>query len=142
MKKIPLDYQSESVCYTSKREKVTYKDILKKFGDIQEKHNKIAEFMKRNKTDAKVIPIEELGNHEVALFQSFAKESFQTYSLSDIMVDFQIEPETGKVTVLKLYRFRGEEWMETRTYWTGNYNKTWRAWTALPPRQSTWMIYD
>ena len=137
-----MGHDYEAICYIAKREDIKRKDINKVFGNIKKKHEKIVEFMHRSKTTAKVISIEDLGKHDVALFQCNQKETFQDYSLCDIMVDFTIDRMTGEVTVKKLLRWNRKWVLETRKYYTGNYGKTWRAWTALPNREKAkWEVY-
>ena len=136
------DYEAETVCYTSKREEISTKEIPSLFGDILEKHKKMEEFILRSRTKAQVIPAEELGKYGTALFQAAAR-GLMEYSLSDIMVDFEIDQRTGKVTATKLWRYRGKNELETRTYFMGNYGKTWRAWSALPEDEAAkWDKYD
>lgn len=136
------DYKSDMVCYTSKREEISKKDIPSLFGDPLEKHKKVEEFILRSRAKARVIPAKELEKHEVALFQAGAK-GLMDYSLSDIMVDFEIDQKTGKVTAEKLWRYMGKNELETRTYYMGNYGKTWRAWSAIPEGEAAkWNRYD
>lgn len=127
--------KKENICFTRKMEKILKKEIRSAVGDVYEKHQKIEEFLNRDKT-AKIIKADDLGKHDVALFQTsvIQETEFQPYSLSDILVDFQIDGD--KVTAKKLYRFMGEYELETRTYFLSNYGKTWRAWAALPKRRA------
>ena len=126
----------EDICFTRKMEKILKEEIRSAVGDVYEKHQKVEEFLKRDKT-AEIIKAEDLGKHDVALFQTivdtYKEEGFQAYSISNILVDFQIDGD--KVTAKKLYRFRCEYELETRTYFLSNYGKTWRAWAALPKRR-------
>ena len=129
------------ICFTIKTKPIREKEINVQFGNVFEKHKKVVEFMKRNKTD-KIIPVKELGKHDAALFQTLLiPHELQEYSLSDIMVDFEIDYETGTVTAKKLFRCLGRYEMETRVYYLDNYGKTWRAWSALPKREAA-RIWD
>ena len=81
-----------------------------------------------------IIPIEELEKHKAALFQTVNNDYFQEYSLEDVLIDFEVDREKGKVKAQKLMRTFGEYELETRIYYIENYGKTWRAWAALPTR--------
>ena len=132
MSEIKYDYQAETICFIRDMKEIDRKEIPDIFGDVIRKHDKVEAFMARGKKNARVIPADKLELYDVALFQIKGKDMIRPYSLSDIMVDFEIDRKTGKVTAKKLYRYREKYELETRTYYIGNYNRTWRAWTALP----------
>ena len=127
-------HEENEICYT--RELVHIDAFSKKGIEINRRFTRAAferfDFMKRPKTDAKIIPVEELEMHKIALFQNNHPLELNEYSLSDILNNFEVNRETGKVTAEKIwYRLSNFE-IEKRTYYIENYNKTWRAWTALP----------
>lgn len=125
----------DGVCFIKRNEKITKKEVPEKFGDLLAKHMKVEEFIGRQKHTAKVIPADELEKHDTALFE--LNHEFEIhYTLSDIMVDFEVDRKAGEVTVKKLWRYQGKYEMETRIYYIENYNKTWRAWTAVPTKDA------
>ena len=129
----------EHVCYERKRREIRKKDINRLFGNAFLKRMKIERFLKQEKTTASVIPVEELWKHEVALFQNNQDNPFeelrQEYSLNDILVDYVADYEFKFVRAQKLFYWSDKYILETRVYRLENYNKTWRAWTALPTRE-------
>lgn len=126
----------EDICFVRKCEIVSRKKAHSVIGDIITKRIKIEQFLHRKKTNTP-IPADELEKHDVALFQpNHLEYDFQDYLLSDIMVDFEIDKEHGKITARKLYYYNGRHEIETRTYYMGNYGKTWRAWASLPTRKA------
>lgn len=131
-------YEIEEICYTQKQEPIGKNEITVKIGNILEMADKIKKFMNRNKKSAMVIPVEELEQHDTALFQTNTDwTTGSNYCLENILTGFQVDRTKGRVTAKKLYKFRGEYIMETRTYLIRNYGKTWRAWTALPDDQES-----
>ena len=135
-------YEMDEVCYIHKSEEIRREEIPAKIGNVMELADKIKAFMARDKKGAMVIPAEELEQHDTALFQNHIigeGDPLLLYSPGDIMTGFKVDRATGKVIVKKLYRFRGDYLMETRTYLIRNYGKTWRAWTAMPDeRKARW----
>ena len=119
------------ILFTKRTEKITEKEVQNKFGDLITKHKKVEEFIGRPKQTAKVITEEDLEKYDTALFE-LNVEGRIYYTLSDIMVDFEVNRQAGEVTVKKLWRYRGKYEMEIRKYYIENYNRTWRAWTAVP----------
>lgn len=131
--------EKEHICYIHKSIRITEEEFKSINKDLLNKHQKIKEFIGRDRKDAKLIPEEELVNHDIAFFQLLqmppAEQIYFSDSLSNIMVDFLVDREKGEVTAKKWWRFRGEVGMETRIYLLENYNKTWRAWTAVPEKK-------
>ena len=119
------------ICFTKRTEKITEKEVQKKFGDLITKHKKVQEFIGRPKQTANVITEEDLEKYDTALFELNVEDIIH-YTLSDIMVDFEVDRKAGEVTVKKLWRYRGKYEMEIRKYYIENYNRTWRAWSAVP----------
>ena len=124
----------DGICFIKRNEKITKKEVPEKFGDLLAKHTKAEEFIGRQKHTAKVIPADELEKHDTALFEVNIEGGH--YTLSDIMVDFEVDRKAGEVTAKKLWRYQGTYEMETRTYYIENYNKTWRAWMAVPTEEA------
>ena len=125
----------EDICYTRKTGIISRKKINSVFGDIITKRKKIEQFLHNEKTETP-IPVDELREHDVALFQTSIHEGRQEYLLEDIMVDFEIDKEKGEVTARKLIYYNRVHELETRIYYLDNYGKTWRAWAALPTREA------
>ena len=126
----------EDIICKRKCEIVSRKNVRYVFGSIYTKRIKIEQFLHRKKTNTP-IPANELEKHDVALFQpNHLEHGFEEYTLSDIMVDFEIDKEHGEITARKLYYYNGRHEIETRTYYIENYGKTWIAWAALPTREA------
>ena len=138
MKEPKLDYQADSVCYIRSIKEIKQKEIPLEFGNVTLKQLKTQDFIARKKSSAKIIPVDKLWMYEAALFQIHGVDMITPYRLSDILVDFEVDKKTGKVTAKKLYKHNGKYEMETRIYYTGNYNQTWRAWTALPEDENAY----
>lgn len=135
---------SENISYIARTKQLKkWKEINQAYEGIREKQRKIRDFMNRDKSQAVVIPAEELKNHDTALFEVLARTLGGRviedpwacgWSLSDILVDFRVDTERGTVTAVKIYECMSGSELETRTYYLENYGKTWRAWDALPER--------
>ena len=127
---------NEDVCYVRKREFIKKKEIRVLFGDVIQKREKTKAFIIQRKTDVP-IPISELEKYEAALFQHHHNnDEWPEYLLEDILVDYEIKADRGEVTAKKLFYHMGKYELETRTYYLGNYGKTWRAWKALPTEEA------
>lgn len=138
---------NELICYKfTTREDLSEKDIREEFGDIYEKKKRIFAYLDKEE-DPKIIPPEQLKDHEVAFFENNIEDALdydtqmfvpRPFSLEDVLVDFEVDTKKETVTAKKLYRYRGKYFMKTRTYDMKNYGKTWRAWTAMPKEHYVW----
>lgn len=134
-------------CYTfTTKENLKEKDVQKEFGNLLETRSKIFAFLRREE-EAHIIPLEQLGEHEVAFFENnietgtFDYETFEPvkpFSLEDVLANFVVDTKKQTVTAKKLYRFQGRYYMRTRKYDMKNYGKTWRAWTGIPKEHYVW----
>lgn len=130
-------------CYTYTQKVLkNWKEVKKEFGDSFATKIKLREFIGKLE-EPRIIPIEELGNHEVAFFENnedIRSISYETgeldpnpgFRMEDIMYNFEVDTMKGLVKAKKLYRFNGDYYLVTRKYKTEDYGKTWRAWTGIP----------
>ena len=127
----------EEICYRGKFETINKKKVVEEFGGIIEKRKKVQNFLKQKKV-TEPIRKEDLGKYDTALFQPHLNPNpyFQEYSFEDILVDYQIDQEKGTVTAKKLIMSNRMYELVTRVYDLENYNRTWRAWAALPTREA------
>ena len=134
-------------CYTfTTKGNLKEKDVQKEFGNLLETRSKIFAFLRREE-EAHIIPLEQLGEHEVAFFENNIEtgtvnyetfEPVKKFSLEDVLANFVVDTKKQTVTAKKLYRFQGRYYMRTRKYDMKNYGKMWRAWTGIPKEHYVW----
>ena len=131
----------DDVCYKYTMTPLREKDIKEEFGD-QHILKEMARKFFTNEEEPRIIPVEELGEHDAAYFENnnqlldfnyVSGEPIQKGpSTIDVLVNFKVDREKGTVTGKKLFQCMGKYTMQKRIYSLKDYGKTWRAWTGMP----------
>ena len=133
-----MDDKREICCSWTKKIIRRGKDLERCYRTIYQRRPKLRDFLGQE-TEPKIIARENLADYDTAFFElNTDLPDWDIRSIENVMVDYKVDTDKGIVTTENFLHCMGDYKLIliTRKYDLANYQKTWRAWTAMPAKRS------